>query len=584
MGHFIVMLGLLDILWLILVCQACSGDSKRTSGKELVGDADIVLVGGRVWTGTPGQPLREALAVRGNKIVAVGDNEKVASLIGPQTTVFDVAGRSIIPGFHDAHVHLYYGSLSSMGLDLLSAPTLALTLARVADYGKAHPELTWILGHGWYFDIMPGGRLPTKEDLDSVLPLRPVVLIHMSGHYAWVNTEALLKAGIDRSTPDPPGGEIGRDVVTGEPNGLLYEAAVGPALASIDPETRLEVLRQRIQELATMGVTSVEEILVMPGMSETDLSAYVRLLEQGELGCRIHVFLSGDFPIEEVLSWKDRLAGMMLRVAGVKVFVDGNFQARTAWLLEPYAGEPSYKGTINYSQTALDTITKDAQCAGLLVKFHAIGDGAVRSALDSIEGASRSCPPPAGSHSIEHVELLHPQDVFRFVSLGTAASVQPLTALFSTTAGLSALRQEIGDRRCEYLFMIRSLKDAGATVVFGTDWPAGPFLLPLVGIWSSMVRPGTTPPDIGLLPMPQALSLEEALHAYTSLPARVLGIEDLLGTLDVGKLADITILSRDISLCRPEDLLGKVQIDLTMVDGRIVFHRAGAWPELTWTR
>ena len=548
------------------------------------GYADLIVVGGKVWTGLPGTRLAEAVAIGRNRILAVGDTRAVLSWRGPRTTVLDAAGRSVIPGFHDAHAHLYYGSLTSLGLDLLSAPTLPLTVARVAQYAREHPEQEWIIGHGWYFDIMPKGRLPTREDLDIAVPDRPVVLVHMSGHYAWVNTEALRRAAIDEHTPDPPSGRIGRDPLTGVPNGLLFESAAGrvtgPALASIDQETRTEVLARKLGELASLGITSVDEIFLMPGLSQLDLSSYLALLDRGDLTCRIHLFLSGDLAPEEILSWKRRLDGDVLRVGGVKVFVDGNFQAHTAWLLEPYDDQPDKRGEVNYSQEALDTIARDAQCMGLPVKFHAIGDAAVRRALDAIEAAGRSCPRITPAHSIEHVELLDPQDLFRFASLGAVASVQPLTALFSTTAGLDALLAEVGEQRSGHLFPNRSLMQAGADLLFGTDWPAGPFLSPTVGIWSSLARPGRTSPDFGLPAAPHALSLEEALYAYTFLPAKALGLGRTLGTIEPGKLADIAVVSEDIFSLQTDELLGRLQVDLTLMDGTIVFARDGRWPEM----
>lgn len=573
------------LLGAVLLCHCVSDNETGTPAAEPgePGSADLILVGGKIWTGVPGSPLAEAVAIQGKRILAVGGTEAVVGTRGTRTTVLDLAGRSVVPGFHDAHAHLYYGSLSFMGLDLLTAPTLSLTVARVAQYARDHPEKEWIMGHGWYFDIMPQGRLPTKEDLDKAVFDRPVVLVHMSGHYAWVNTEALRRAGIDEKTPDPPSGRIGRDPLTGMPNGLLFESAAGlvtgPALASIDMETRTEALAERVGELASLGITSVDEILLMPGLNQPDLSSYLALVDRSELTCRIHLFLSGDLAPEEILSWKRRLDGDVLRVGGVKVFVDGNFQARTAWLLEPYDDQPDTRGTVNYSQETLDTIARNAQCMGLPVKFHAIGDAAVRRALDSIEAAGRSCPLMAPSHSIEHVELLDPQDLFRFASLDAVASVQPLTALFSTTAGLDALLAEVGERRIGHLFPNRSLMEAGADVLFGTDWPAGPFLSPAVGIWASLVRPGHTHPDFGLPAAPQALSLEEALYAYTFLPAKALGLGTALGTIERGKLADIAVLSEDIFSLEPSELPGRLQVDLTLMDGTIVFARHGRWPD-----
>jgi len=425
--------------------------------------------------------------------------------------------------------------------------------------------------------------MPSKQDLDVILPDRPAMFMHVSGHYGWVNSEALRRMGINAETRDPPGGSIGRDPLTGEPNGLLFESATGlvygPALASIDPEMKRQALLKQIHELRKVGITSVDEVLLTLGVTEIDLAQYLALQEEGLLTCRVNLFVSGDLASEEILGWKERLTGYDLHLAGIKVFVDGNFQAHTAWLKEPYTDQPETRGQVNYSQAELDDIAKKAQCMGLPVKFHAIGDAAVCRALDSIETARSSCPAMGSSHSIEHVELLAPEDLERFSSLGTVATVQPITALFTTTPQVSAVIPAVGPVRSGYLFPIRTLKQAGSDVLFSTDWPAVPLVNPLISIWVSMVRPGETDPGFGLPPCGHAYSLEEALYAYTVLPAKALGMEAVLGTLEKGKLADLVVLSRDIFSIPQERLLTDVQVDLTVMDGNIVFIQEDRWPE-----
>jgi len=578
---------LLGACVVIVGCYSCSGSGTSPETPEPV-YADLILSNGKIYAGVTDQSLADSIAIRRRNILSVGDAEAVGKWRGPETLVLDLRGRIVVPGFHDAHVHLYSGALSALGPDLLTAPTLPLVVSRVEEYARSHPDMEWILGAGWYFDIMPGGRQPSKEDLDTVLPDRPVLLMHISGHYGWVNSEALSRAGIDAETPDPQGGSIGRDPVTGEPNGLLFETAsglvYGTALAGIDPEIKTQALLAQVKELGRMGVTSVDEILVTPGSKEVDLTGYLTLKEQAELTCRVNIFLSGELDPDEILGWKERLSGYDIRLAGLKVFVDGNFQAHTAWLLEPYADRPDTSGLPIFSQEELDAIAKKGQCMGLPVKFHAIGDAAVRSALDAIEAARSSCPAMDSSHSVEHVELLDPGDLQRFASLDTVASVQPLTALFSTIPVVSAVISEVGPDRSRYLFSNRMLKEAGATVLFGTDWPAGPFLDPMIGIWTSMVRTGETDPEQGLPPAPQAFGIEEALAAYTLLPAQALGIEDVLGTIEEGKFADLAVLSQDILAIPKERLVSDVQVDLTVMDGKIVFLREGTWPEMAQGR
>jgi hypothetical protein len=324
----------------------------------------------------------------------------------------------------------------------------------------------------------------------------------------------------------------------------------------------------------------VDEIHLMPGVEAVDLSPYVDLQQEGVLTCRVNVFLSGDLPREEIQGWAEELRGSGLRLGGLKVFVDGNFQAHTAWLLEPYADRPDSRGQSVYSQKELDEIAIKAQCMGLPVKFHAIGDAAVRSALDAIQAAHSACPAMEACHSVEHVELLDPGDLDRFASLSAVASVQPITALFSTIPLVSMVIPAVGPERGGHLFPNRSLKEAGAAVAFGTDWPAGPLLNPLITVWASLVRAGETDAGFGLPEAPQAFSLEEALSAYTLLPARAAGMGDVLGTLEKGKLSDLVVLSKDIFSLPESALLTEVEVDLSVMDGEIVYIREGIWPEL----
>ena len=560
----------------LLAWLSCSSDSKSHGTAERI-EADLILSGGKIFTGVPGKGLAEAIAIKKNKILIVGDSESVSEWQGSDTIVLDLMGRSVAPGFHDAHIHLYYGSLSSLGPDLLTAFTLPLVLSRVSEYARSHPNMDWIIGSGWYFDILPGGGLPSKEDLDGILPDRPVMLSHISGHYIWVNSEALRRAGVDAQTPDPPGGIIGRDPVTGEPNGLLFESATGLvyglALESIDSETKSQALLQKIKELNKMGVTSVDEIFVKSGFDEVDLSSYLGLQQEGLLSCRVNLFLSGDLDPDTIRAWKRRLTGNDLRLTGLKVFVDGNFQAHTAWLLEPYADQPETRGEPIYSQEELDKIAIMAQCMGIPVKFHAIGDAAVRRALNSVEAARSSCPVMDSCHSVEHVELLSPEDLNRFLVLDTVTTVQPVTALFSTIPFLTSTPAAVGEVRSRYLFPNRTLKETGTPVLFSTDWPAVPFLDPMITIWTSMSRRGETSPDFGLPLAPHAFTLEEALSAYTFLPAKAIGMEENLGTLEKGKLADLVVFSRDIFSLPTRKLLTDVQIDFTLMDGEIVFQK-----------
>ena len=566
----------------LLVCLSCSGTSKTSEPAGSV-EADLILSGGRIFTGVPGKGLVESIAIKKNIILAVGDSESVLERRGPDTVVLDLKGRSAVPGFHDAHIHLYYGSLSSLGPDLLTAITLPLVLSRVAEYARSHPDLEWVMGSGWYFDILPGGSLPSKEDLDGIIPDRPVMLTHISGHYIWVNCEALRRVGIDPDTPDPPGGIIGRDPLTGEPNGLLFESAMGlvygPALDSLDQETITQALLQKINELNEMGITSVDEIFVKSGEEEVDLSSYLTLQQEGQLTCRINLFLSGDLDPDTILWWKESLTGHDLRLAGLKVFVDGNFQGHTAWLLEPYTDQPETRGEPIYSQEELDEIARMAQCMGIPVKFHAIGDAAVRRALNSIEAARSSCPEMESSHSVEHVELLDPEDLDRFAALDAVATVQPVTALFSTNPLFTSTPAAVGSIRSQHLFPNRTLKEAGIPVLFSTDWPAVPFMNPMITVWTSMIRQGETSPDFGLPLAPHAFTLEETLSAYTFLPAKAIGRNETLGTLEKGKFADLVVFSHDIFSLSTGELLTDVQADLTLVDGKIVFLRENKWPE-----
>ncbi|HOC17322.1 MAG TPA: amidohydrolase [Vicinamibacterales bacterium] len=539
------------------------------------GPVDLIVLNGRIYTADGSGRFAEALAVRGNTILRVGSNREVKRLAGRSTETIDAHGASVLPGLNDAHLHLVSGGLGLQQANLLDASTLEEIGAAIEAFAAAHPDRPWVLGRGWYYTPFPGG-LPTRQQLDALVPDRPAYMRCYDGHTAWVNTLALKAAGITRETPDPPGGVVVRDPATGDPTGVLKEAAqelVARHLPEWTRDDRLRAIGDAIAKAHELGVTSAQNA----GVDEAEVELYDELLKKGDLQLRLYNAISIEPPFTAADAdrldglWKRRPDDALVKMGAVKLMLDGVIESHTAAMLEPYANRPA-TGLPNMDAATLNGIVAMMDRRGWQVLVHAIGDAAVRQSLDAFEHAAAVNPVPARGrrHRIEHVETLQPSDVPRFGRLGVVAVQQPFHGNPNPTQ-LAVWSANLGPERASRGWAQRSILDAGGRLAMGTDWPVVT-LDPRYQINMAINRttPEGTPPG-GWLPE-QRLTLASAVDAYTTGAAYASFDERRKGQLVPGMLADIVVLSTDVFANAPEKFLD-AEVAVTIFDGKVVYRK-----------
>ncbi|RNB83333.1 amidohydrolase [Brevibacillus fluminis] len=532
------------------------------------GQADYILSGNAVFTGLADRPSPASIAVVGNKIAAVGTHEEIRRWIGPATKQIDFGDRLIMPGFHDFHVHVMLGCLQEDTVQLLASSSAEQAAKMAADFAETRPGDPWVLGFGWYHSYWGNQQLPHRSILDQFIPDRPVFLLHAAGHLAWVNSKALELLNITRDTVDPPYGEIARDE-DGEPTGILFENAIALAKQAflLPEERRKRILETFLRSTAEMGITSLSDMLPLPAIELGDLESYDAFEKEGRLTTRIHFLIGLTGELERARRMRDAYRSEKVRFSGLKQFLDGIVTAHTALLVEPYADRPAYRGEAPFSREQLQNWVNEADREGFRIRFHAVGDGAVRLALDLFEEAGERNGNRDARHAIEHIEVIHPEDVGRFSQLGVLASIQPEhMGLVNRQHYLT----RIGDERYGCTFPIQTLKQAGANLVFGTDYPIVS-LNPMLEIYRAVTRTGG---DGQPWNEAEQIPLADALRAYTAGGAYGVFREQELGTLEAGKLADIIVLDRNL-FAVSEDEIAQAGVVLTMMDGQVVFEKTG---------
>jgi len=564
-------------LLLLIAVVWCDSHAKSPEGIH----ADVVLSNGRIYTANPAQPWAQAIAIRGERILAVGEEQEIRSFRGPETTVIDLAGRMAMPGIIDSHIHFLDGSLALDQLSLDDAYTVSEIQRRVREFAVAHPERPWLLGRGWLYDAFKPSGLPTKRVLDEIVPDRPVVMECYDGHSIWVNSKALALAGIDKNTPDPKQGGVTvgiivRDPATGEATGVLKEDAVEIVRRVIPQPSRdekLRAIRNGLQEANRHGLTSV----VNASGSIEEMELYDELRKKGELTVRMTTALMMQPTLSEsTLSMYEegrrRFQNEWVRGGVIKAFMDGVVESHTAAMLEPYSDDPQLSGSLNYTPSQFRDNVVELDRRRFQVITHAIGDRAIRTALDAYQAAGQINGPRDRRFRIEHIETINPEDVPRFGLLGVIASMQPYHCypepnLFNVWA------RNIGPQRLPYSFAWHDLAAAGAKLAFGSDWPVVS-LDPFIGIQNAVTRQDQDgrPPE-GFVSA-QKVTLDQALAAYTRDGAFAEFQEGEKGTLEPGKLADLIVLSQDLFAVRPIEI-GKTHVVLTIVGGKIVHREEG---------
>ncbi|MFI9328371.1 amidohydrolase [Kitasatospora sp. NPDC052868] len=549
--------------------------------------ADTVFVGGRVFTATAAEPIEAAVAVRDGRITAVADEASVRLLVGRDTEVVDLAGGLLVPGFQDAHVHPAVAGVQMLRCDLSAQRTVAGYLEAVAGYAAAHPDARWICGGGWSMDVFPGG-VPTRAMLDAVVPDRPVLLTNRDGHGAWVNSAALRLAGVDRDTPDPADGRIEREA-DGSPAGTLQEGAMDLVAAHVPVATADEAhagLLVAQQHLFSLGVTSWQDAMIgaFPGNPD-NYQVYLRAAREGALQARVVGALWWDRErgLEQLPELEERRRGGRLgrfRATTVKIMQDGIAENFTASMLEPYldrCGCPTGNSGLTFvGPEVLNEAVRALDRAGFQVHFHALGDRAVREALDALAAAREANGPGDNRHHLAHLQVVHPDDVARFAELGAAANIQALWAAHEPQMDELTI-PFLGPERSARQYPFGDLQRAGTRLVAGSDWSVSS-PNPLWGIHVAVNRAvPVDAPNASADHRPrepfhpeQALTLAQALTAYTAGSAWVNHLDDVTGTVEVGKFADLVVLDRD-PFEHPAEEIGRTRVLRTYIDGRAVF-------------
>ena len=530
---------------------------------------DFLIINGTFPPPEPGASSRPdaAVAISGDRISHVGPTAGLLPLAAPQTRVIDAQDRLLLPGFNDAHVHFLDGGFSLANLDLRPAATPADFTRRVADFARRVPLGKWITGGEWDHEQWPGAPLPTRQMVDDVTPRNPVFLTRSDGHCALANTVALKLAGITRSSANPPGGTIVRDPVTGEPTGLLKDAAMNAIYRILPVPDRAEKLaaaRRATDYAAQLGVTSVQDVL-----GGDDAEIYRALAETGALKTRVYAM----HPIaqwEKVAAQPQRPqgGGRLVRLGAVKGFSDGSLGSRTAWFFEPYRDDPAncgLPGEQMFPEGAMLRRALEADRAGLQVAIHAIGDRANFAMLNLFESVARQ---NGGDRRfrIEHAQHLRVADIPRFGRQHVIASVQPYHAADDGRWCAPCL----GPERLAGTYAFRSLLDAGATLALGTDWTVAP-LNPLLTLAAAVTRQTLDGKHPGGWLPGQKITLAEAVRAYTFGSAFAEFTEQYKGVIAPGYLADLILLDKNLFEIPPEDI-PTARVTLTMMDGRVVWE------------
>ncbi|MEE9230120.1 MAG: amidohydrolase [Acidobacteriota bacterium] len=541
--------------------------------------ADLILKNTNVITVDPGMPRAEAIAVRGDRILAVGTNAEIQAFAGDATRVLSLEGATVVPGLIDAHIHFPRLGKRTKELFLDETRSAEEVVVILREQVKKRSAGEWVMGQGWHTATWNVLDYPDNTALNDVAPDNPVYLVGMASHAAWVNNTALRLAGVDKDTPDPPGGKIVRHADTGEPTGILLEnatALVSRFLPEETRETRKADLELSVRTATRMGLTSLHDA----GSDYQEIQLYKELLEEGKLDIRLYVMFDIPSPgaaLEEYIKKPPEigLGDNRLTLRSLKVYADGALGARGAVLLEPYSDQQETTGLVQNDESALYQIVSRAMKAGYQVSTHAIGDGGNRAFLNAVEKAQKELPGRDPRHRNEHSQVISPEDIPRFAELGVIASMQPIHCI--TDMGFAEKR--LGPERMKGAYAWKSLLDAGATVVGGADTPAFPvhWTNPLLGIYAAVTRQDSegNPPG-GFYPE-ERVSRMEALKMYTISAAYAAFEEDIKGSLTVGKLADITVLSKDI-LSVPASEILETEALMTIVGGEIVFQQPG-FPE-----
>lgn len=537
--------------------------------------ADLVFQGGTILTMDSMAPRAQAVALKDGRIVYVGGDSGVERWIGSRTQVIRLEGRTLMPSFQDAHMHPVTSGLDLLGCDLTGRSTRDAVEERIRSCADSLPDGAWLVGSNWELPIFAAAN-PRRELLDSLAPGRPAWFTASDGHSGWANTEALSRAGVTAETADPPNGRIERDR-NRAPSGTLRESAMG-LVSKVLPEPTTdqwrEGLRRALRIMHASGITAAQEASGNLAL----LQVYRDLEGLGELSARIVVAMRADpsrglEQVDSFVAWRTMFSSPRVRPTAIKIFEDGVIEARTAAMLAPYLDTKGSAGEPNWPAERLDSLARILVEKDFTIHVHAIGDRAVRLALDAIERAEQGKPRGTRRHQIAHLEVIDSADIPRFAGLNVIANFQALWG-FPDAYIRDLTWPALGPERSRWLYPIASVVQAGGPLALGSDWNVSS-LVPLQAIQVAVTR--RDPDDsTGQQMLPeQAIDLLTGLRAYTLGSARALGLEDETGSIAVGKSADLVVLDEDIEKVSP-NRIGKVPVLLTLFEGVAVHGKVEA--------
>lgn len=531
--------------------------------------ANFIITNARAFTADPAHPHAEAVAVSGQKIVFAGSAADAEAWRGPGTRVVDAGGRTLMPGFIDSHFHLFWGALELGDIQLVGAKSLDELAARTKEFAGHNPNQHWLVGQGLMYNVLSGDQPLTRHHLDAVVSDRPLIVFAYDHHTAWANTEALKRANLLRDGQTVAPNSVIVLGADGLASGELREPGAYRPITDLipppDAARKRALLHKGLAEIAKLGVTSVHNMDGDPDQ----LALYAALEDAGELTLRVYVPFSATptIPPEalaEALKWREMYESEMVRAGCVKFFMDGVIESYTALMLDDYADAPGNRGDANFSAEHFNRLAIEADRLGLQMFVHAIGDAAVRRTLDGFEAARRANGSRDSRHRLEHIELIHPDDLPRFAPLGVIASMQPLHSPLSPDQA-DVWPARVGRDRWQRSFAWQSLREAGARLAFGSDWPVVTSD-PMRGVHAALNRQPWSP---GLSDHRQTLA--DTLIAYTRDAAYAEFQENVKGQLRPGFLADLVLLSDDL-FAAPVEMMDQVHPVMTMCDGRIVYE------------
>jgi len=573
-----------------MLILAISCVTAENASQPLSQVADTVLLNGTVYTVNTStswdQHPSQALAVAGKRIVYVGDDGGARAYIGPGTEVMDLRGKTVLPGFIDAHMHPLLSVTLMAGVDLINASTSEDYIKKVKEYADGNKDAEVIRGFGWNYPPFGAGG-PTRDLLDAIMPDRPVLLTAIDGHSFWANSKALEIANITKDTPDPVGGKIERDSRTGEPSGTLRESACFILINSRLPPLRQEEiepgLTKALEMASSEGITTVHDSAVLLNQ----ISAYSDLEKEGKLMVRAlgEMYCSQSLGLDQIpylLAERKNHSSGLFRLLTAKMFADGMIESHTGVLLEPYADRPGFLGTPVWEPAAFQRMVSALDKEGFQIEVHCMGDGAVRMSLDAFENAAEVNGPRDSRHKIAHIEIISPEDVARFKSLGVIPVVQPNWFYYTPYIDAVTL-PALGPERTARIYPMKSLVDSGAVVAYGMDWPLAIDYLTMRPL--DAIRTGV----VGL-PLSKGSNVTEPFHPEERVDLKTMievatihgayasFMEDETGSLEAGKLADLVVIDRDIFKIPANDI-NEARVILTVLEGREVFRESSLHPQ-----